>query len=138
MSDLRSQLTQITNTFVSAVLVAMRGAALSDLAGESVRASASAAPARGRAANAAPKPAAEPVGTPAKRGRRRRASAAQVQAQKDTALAAAKTLKAGFAKSDVMKKSGSKVDLGRALTLLVAEGKLTKKGDRRLARYSVK
>jgi hypothetical protein len=37
-----------------------------------------------------------------------------------------------------MKKSGSKVDLGRALTLLVKDGKLTMKGDRRLARYSVK
>jgi hypothetical protein len=131
MSDLRSQLTQITTDFVSAVLVAMRGAALSDLVGESVRASASAAPARGRAAKIAPTQAAV-------RGRRLRASAAQVQAQKDAALAAAKTLKPGFAKSDVMKKSASKVDLGRALSLLVAEGKLTKKGDRRLARYSVK
>jgi hypothetical protein len=137
MSDLRSQLTQITSDFVSAVLVAMRGAALSDLAGESARASAS-APARGQAAKAAPRPAAEPAAKPAKRGRRRRASAEQVQAQKDAALAAAKTLKPGFAKSDVMKKSGSKVDLGRALTLLVKDGKLTKKGDRRLARYSVK
>jgi hypothetical protein len=37
----------------------------------------------------------------------------------------------------VMQKSGSKVDLGRALTLLVRNGKLTKKGDRRSARYSV-
>jgi hypothetical protein len=61
-----------------------------------------------------------------------------VQAQKDTALATAKILKPGFAKSDVMKQSGSKVDLGRALSLLVADGTLIKKGDRRLARYSVK
>jgi hypothetical protein len=137
MSDLRSQLTQITNEFVSAVLTAMKGAALSDLAGESVRVSAS-APARGRAAKAVPTPVTAPVGKPAKRGRRLRATADQVQAQKDAALAVAETLKPGFAKSDVMKKSGSKVDLGRALTLLVKDGKLTKKGDRRLARYSVK
>ena len=37
-----------------------------------------------------------------------------------------------------MSKSGSKVDLGRALSLLVADGKLTKKGDRRMTRYWVK
>jgi hypothetical protein len=95
----------------------------------------------GRAAKAAAPAVAgspAPVAKPAKRRRRLRASAAEVQAQKDTALAAAKTLKPGFAKSDVMKKSGSKVDLGRALTLLVKDGKLTMKGDRRLARYWVK
>jgi hypothetical protein len=37
-----------------------------------------------------------------------------------------------------MNKSGSKTDLGRALSLLVADGKLTKKGDRRMTRYWVK
>jgi hypothetical protein len=37
-----------------------------------------------------------------------------------------------------MKKSGSKVDLGRALSLLVNDGKITMKGDRRLARYWAK
>ena len=49
-----------------------------------------------------------------------------------------KGLRPGFSKSDVMSKSGSKVDLGRALSLLVADGKLTKKGDRRMTRYWVK
>jgi hypothetical protein len=39
---------------------------------------------------------------------------------------------------DVTRKSGSKDDLGRALSLLVAEGKLTKKGDRRKTTYTVK
>lgn len=58
--------------------------------------------------------------------------------QKDTALAASKALKPGFSKGDVMSKSGSKIDLGRALSLLVAEGKLIKKGDRRMTRYWVK
>jgi hypothetical protein len=74
------------------------------------------------------------VAKPAKR-RRHRSSAAQVQAQKDLALKTAKLLKPGFSKGDVMKKSGSKVDLSRALSLLVKDGKLTRKGDRRLARY---
>ena len=134
MSNLRSQLEQITETFVSAVLSALKSAPLSDLANEAGR-TVSAAPAKPQANKTAQ--AAEPVAKPAKRGRRR-ASAAQVQAQKDTALGAAKTLKPGFAKSDVMKKSGSKVDLGRALSLLVDEGKLTKQGDRRKTRYWVK
>jgi hypothetical protein len=55
--------------------------------------------------------------------------------QKDVALAAAKGLKPGFNKGDVMDRSGARVDLGRALSLLVAEGKLMKKGDRRTTRY---
>jgi hypothetical protein len=38
-------------------------------------------------------------------------------------------------KGDVMRKTGSNDDLGRALTLLVTEGKLRKTGDRRLTRY---
>jgi hypothetical protein len=130
MSDLRSQLTQITSEFVSAVLVAMRGAALSDLAGESARAAPS------RAAKAAPGTGA--AAKPLRRARRHRASAAQVQAQKKLALDTAKSLRPGFAKSEVMKKSGSKIDLGRALSLLVKNGKLTRKGDRRKARYWVK
>jgi hypothetical protein len=61
-----------------------------------------------------------------------------VTRQKEIALSAAKGLKPGFSKGDVMSKSGSKVDLGRALSLLVADGKLTKKGDRRMTRYWVK
>ena len=141
MSDLRSQLTQIVDQFVTSVLGAMKTASLSDLAGESASVAPARAPARRRAARPAPKPAAavaKPVAKPAKPGRRKRASAAEVQAQKDTALAAAKALKAGFSKGDVMKKAASKVDLGRALSLLVKDGKLAKKGDRRKARYWVK
>ena len=134
MSNLRSQLERIADQFVSAIMAAMRTAPLSDLAAQLGRASGPAA-ARRRAGRSAPD--ALP-GRPAGRRRRKRASAAQVQKQKDTALAAAKSLKPGFAKSDVMKKTGSKVDLGRALSLLVADGKLTRKGDRRLARYWVK
>src|SRR6185369_2876044 len=77
-------------------------------------------------------------GTGAKKTRRHRASAEEVERQKEMALAAAKALKANFSKGDVMKKAGSDVDLGRALVLLVADGKLAKKGDRRLTRYWVK
>lgn len=134
MSNLRTELERITSEFVSAVLSAMRTASLDDLASETE--------ARGQRARVAPK-AAPAAPRPARvgggrGGRRHRASPAEVQRQKDIALAAAKQLKPGFSKGDVMKKSGSKVDLGRALSLLVSEGKLTKKGDRRLTRYTVK
>jgi hypothetical protein len=71
-------------------------------------------------------------------GRRRRSTPAEVEEQKDLALRAAKSLEAGFSKADVMKKSGSLINLGRALSLLVAEGKLSKKGDRRTTTYSVR
>jgi len=37
-------------------------------------------------------------------------------------------------KSDLMKKAASTVDLGRALSLLMSDGKVTRRGDRRLAR----
>jgi hypothetical protein len=148
MSDLRSQLENIASQFVSSVLAAMKSASLGDLAGEAgkaVRAPAAPSVRRrpGRPAKAAaPGVTAPAAAAPAKRGpkpgKRYRASAAEVQAMKDTTLATAKTLKPGFSKGDIMKKSGSKVNLGRALTLLVDEGKLSKKGDRRTTRYWVK
>jgi hypothetical protein len=139
MINLRVQLSQIANQFVTSVLVAMAGASLSDLADHSARADGQTpihrGPGRPRGARSAP------ASRAAKRtagGRRHRAPPEEVQRQKDVALAAAKSLKPGFNKGDVMKKSGSKVDLGRALSLLVAEGKLAKKGDRRRTTYSVK
>lgn len=145
MSDLRSELQRITVDFVSAVLGAMRSASLSDLANQAGRAaSAPAAPSIARRPGRQPQaraaaPRAQAAAVPAaKSGRRHRASAEEVQKQKDLALATAKQLPAGFSKGDVMKKSGSKIDLGRALTLLVNDGKLTKKGDRRNTRYWVK
>jgi hypothetical protein len=145
MGNLRTELDRIASSFVSSVLDAMRSASLSDLADHTGgnRAAASFAPVRGRgrprgrpAATAAAAPAA-PRGRAGGR-RRRRASPAEVEKQKETAFAAAKTLKSDFSKGDVMNKSGSKIDLGRALSLLVADGKLTKKGDRRMTRYWVK
>jgi hypothetical protein len=145
MSNLRSQLDQIAATFVSSVLAAMKSSSLSDLSAEVRQAPAAARrgpgrPAKGLAftakvAVARPAPAAK---KPAKTGKRYRASAEEVASQKRLALDTARTLKPGFAKRDVMKKSGSKTDLGRALSLLVAEGKLTKKGDRRKTRYTVR
>lgn len=106
------------------------------------RAAASFAPARGRGRPRAGRPAAiaAPAAARGRAGgrRRRRASPAEVAKQKETAFVAAKTLKPGFSKGDVMTKSGSKTDLGRALSLLVNDGKLTKKGDRRMTRYWVK
>jgi hypothetical protein len=140
MSDLRIQLRRITDDFVSSVLSAMRSASLFELA-EHGSASSAAVPIASRGAArrsaAAPKPAAV-AAKPGGKRRRKRASPQEVKRQKDAALAAAKALKPGFSKGDVMRKSGSTVDLGRALSLLVADGKLTRKGDRRLARYSVK
>ena len=142
MGTLRTELERIASSFVSSVLDAMRSASLSDLADNTGgRASGVAAGVgrtrgrpRGRAALAPP--------ASARRGatgrRRRRASPEEVARQKEVALAASKGLKPGFSKGDVMSKSGSKVDLGRALSLLVADGKLTKKGDRRMTRYWVK
>jgi hypothetical protein len=143
MGTLRTELERIASSFVSSVLDAMRTASLSDLADQTGGGRAASVPAgagrtrgrpRGRPAVAAPAAARRGAGG----RRRRRASPDEVARQKEIALSAAKGLKPGFSKGDVMSKSGSKVDLGRALSLLVADGKLTKKGDRRMTRYWVK
>jgi hypothetical protein len=140
MGTLRTELENIASNFVASVLAAMRTASLSDLAETSGGAGGSAAVGgrpRGRPRGAAA--IAGPVeGRRGRGGRRRRASPEEVAKQKELALNTAKQLKAGFSKGDVMAKASSKVDLGRALSLLVAEGKLTKKGDRRMTRYWVK
>jgi hypothetical protein len=135
MSDLRSQLRRITDDFVSSVLSAMQSASLFELVEQRGAVSPAVSPASGAAVR---RSGAAAKGGALGRRRRKRASPQEVKRQKDAALAAAKSLKPGFSKGDVMKKSGSAVDLGRALSLLVADGKLSKKGDRRLARYWVK
>src|SRR6185295_11652199 len=144
MGTLRTELERIASSFVSSVLDAMRSASLSDLAdhtggGRASETSGSPGRTRGRPRG---RPAAVASAVSARRGaggrRRRRASPEEVARQKEIALSAAKGLKPGFSKGDVMSKSGSKTDLGRALSLLVADGKLTKKGDRRMTRYWVK
>lgn len=141
MNDLRLQLGQIANQFVSGVLIAMRSASLGDLAGHSASASSRNGALAGqrstRSAKSGPS-VSSAAPRSIKAGRRKRASSEEVQQQKDTALAAAKQLKPGFSKGDVMKKARSTVDLGRALALLVADGTLTKKGDRRKTRYWLK
>lgn len=141
MGTLRTELERIASSFVASVLDAMRSASLSDLADQSAGRSAgtSAAPGRTRGRpRGRPAVAAAPSRRVAGGRRRRRASPDEVAKQKETAYSAARGLKPGFSKGDVMSKSGSKVDLGRALSLLVQEGKLTKKGDRRMTRYWVK
>jgi hypothetical protein len=147
MGTLRTELERIASSFVASVLDAMRNASLSELADQSgASRAASSAVGTGRTRG---RPRGRPAGTAGapvsavRRGagggrRRRRASPDEVAKQKEAALSAAKGLRPGFSKGDVMSKSGSKVDLGRALSLLVAEGKLTKKGDRRMTRYWVK
>jgi hypothetical protein len=145
MGTLRTELERIASSFVASVLDAMRNASLSELADQSGASRASGGAmgtgrTRGRPRGRPAGSAGAPVSA-LRRGagrRRRRASPDEVAKQKETALSAAKGLRPGFSKGDVMSKSGSKVDLGRALSLLVAEGKLTKKGDRRMTRYWVK
>jgi hypothetical protein len=134
MSDLRSQLQDVVEQFVSSIYNVVRASSLSELvdeAGAPVKRGPGRPP---KAAGVAP-----PSRTPtAAGGRRKRASSEEVEHLKEMVLTAAKQLKPGFSKSDVMKKARSKVDLGRALALVVADGRLTKKGDRRLTRYWLK
>jgi len=70
-------------------------------------------------------------------GKRHRSSAEEVQAQKDKVLAIAAKLPAGFAKGNVAERIGGEFDPGRALGLLVDEGKLIRTGERRNTTYTV-
>lgn len=134
MSDLRSQIQDVVAEFVSSIYGAVRAASLSQLVEEAgsggYRTPARRGPGRPPSAGAAVS-----LGKPARGGRRKRASSEEVQHLKETVLTAARQLKPGFSKSDVMKKARSRVDLGRAIALVVSDGKLIKKGDRRLTRY---
>jgi hypothetical protein len=126
MSQLRHQLRQIVGDFVSAVLEAVSTGSLADFV-EGTRSA--------RNGSVERRHPGRPLAPPS--GRRHRSTAEEVQQLKDVAFEAARSLSPGFRKGDVMKRSGSRVDLGRALSLLVKEGKLSKKGDRRKARYWV-
>lgn len=142
MANLRTDLEHLASSFVSSVLAAMQGAPLSELADESAQlpAPATATP-RGRGRARSVRAAVPPVVAARPKvpsDRRHRASADEVAQQKELALSTAKQLKPGFSKGDVMSRSGSDLDLGRALSLLVADGKLIKKGDRRMTRYWLK
>ena len=139
MNNLRSQLDALANNFVSGLLAAMNAGLLGELADGTAPRSSGAAIANSRGAVLPnPSPGIGASRTPPNIGRRKRSSATEVEEQRRRALVAAKALKGGFSKGDVMRKSGSKVDLGRALFLLVSDGELTKKGDRRNTRYWVK
>ena len=127
MRDLGQNLRRIVDDFVSSVLRAIEAGSLSEFVVESGG--------RGRAGGNRHSGRDMSAGRSA--GRRRRSTADEVQQLKDLALETARALSPGFRKGDVMKRSGSRVDLGRALSLLVKEGKLSKKGDRRKARYWV-
>src|SRR6266516_4517415 len=122
MSQLRQQLRHIVADFVSSVIDAMDGASLRDFVhGPGASSARNGAVERRRAASPV-RPAASNG-----RGRRKRATAEEVQQLKELALETARALAPGFRKGDVMKRSGSRTDLGRALSLLVKEGKLAKK-----------
>lgn len=70
--------------------------------------------------------------------RRPRARAADVERQKELVLEAAQNLGPRFAKKDVVAATGLTDDATRVLALLVKEGKLEKRGERRLTTYSLK
>ena len=142
MTPLHSELQQITTDFVSAVLQVLGSAPLSELAQHAERAGAvPAVPAAVSRRPARPLPPATvsrykpAIASQPEMGRRHRASAEEVRRHKELALATAKRLPPGFSKGDLMKRAGSKIDLGRALGLLVDEGHLTRKGERRNTRY---
>ena len=88
-----------------------------------------------RAKSVASAPVPETEEGPAKRYR---ASAEEVKRYKDLAFATAKKMPPGFSKGELMKRTGGKIEMGRYLTLLVEEGRLTRQGDRRSTRYWVK
>jgi hypothetical protein len=137
MTDFRSHLNQIAEEFISAMLSAMKNSSLADFASAAPTGQQKVGTAERQRRGATRSGVSSVAGGSATK-RRRRASAEEVERLKEVALAAARALKSDFSKGDVMKKSGSKVDLGRALSLLVAEGKLSKKGNRRLTQYAVK
>jgi hypothetical protein len=58
-----------------------------------------------------------------------------IEERKETVLRAAAVLPPGFRKADVMRRSQFAINLSRALTVLVGEGKLRREGDRNQARY---
>jgi hypothetical protein len=140
VSNLRAPLDRIVEPFVSGILAVVKTASPADFAGHGGKAVA--AKARAVRLVTRPTPAAPvkvaPVAKRSRSGKRHRSSAREVAAHKKVAYDTARTFKPGLRKDDVMRKSASEADLGHALSLLVADGKLTKKGDRRLTRYSVK
>jgi hypothetical protein len=136
MKDLRFHLHTLANEFVSSILDAMKTAPLVELVDSPAASRTNGVAAkRGRGRPPANDQSFGASASPL-RARRRRASSEEIQGLKDQVLATAKQLGPGFSKRDVSKKTKSKIDLSRILALLVAEGKLRKKGDRRLARYS--
>ncbi len=139
MSNLQSQLESLASDFIASIVSALRSAPLDEVVElQGVPSRAPEPAARTRRTAAPVKVQGRRPAAPRAQGRRHRASAAEVEAQKKLALDTAKTMKPGFSKGDVMAKSGSKLDLGRALTLLVADGKLRKQGERRMTRYWVR
>ena len=144
MSNLQSQLENLAATFITSLVSALRSAPIDEIITLQGVSDDELPPApRARAASAPKMPARRAVAPRATASsesteRRHRASAAEVQAQKKLALDTSKTMKPGFSKGELMQKCDSTVDLGRALTLLVAEGKLRKQGERRMTRYWLK
>lgn len=144
MNSLQVELQRIAAEFVSGALNLMRQASLADLAGQPKNGG---APARTRALmtpvrnvrGQAKSVRAQPAPAPKQEvGKRHRATAEEIKRYKDLAFSTAKQMPPGFSKGELMRRTGGKVDMSRFLGMLVEEGLLTRKGERRNARYWVK
>src|SRR6266550_3215705 len=103
MRDLGQNLRRVVDDFVSSVLKAIEAGSLSEFAVAS----------GGRGRTGVGRGGERGVSAGRSAGRRRRSTADEVQQLKDLALKTAHALTPGFRKGDVMKRSGSRVDLGR-------------------------
>ena len=121
---LRTELERIADEFVSTVLSALRSASLDEVIKYAPQPSGR-LPARLEEAN----------GTSSNRPMSGRAPRGEIQRQKDAVMTIAGAPPSGFRKADIVEKTGLNVNVSRALSLLVTEGKLARKGDRNQARY---
>ncbi len=146
MNRLRTELERMAGEFTRAVLSALASAPMEELLEQTRPARSS--PRTPVVSKAVPNEASGNDGQ-ARRARvgavmltgpltRTRAPRRELQRQKDAVLSAAKVLQPAFRKADVTKKTGLTGNLSRALSELVVEGKLVRKGDRNLARYWAK
>ncbi len=133
MTDLRTELHRLAHSFVRSVLAALASAPL----GELIEQTEERGPSRGSdrpgrgAPNGSPLQSAQPQVGRARRGR------AGAEEQKRAVLTAAAALAPGFRKGDLAQRATGIANLSRILSLLVADGKLRREGDRKKARYSL-
>ena len=139
MSKLRSELERIAAEFTRAILSAMASAPLDELLEEPRRTRRPLGKGSGISTAAAgdgdTRRARVGTVTLSRPSARMRAPRGELQRQKDAVLTAARHLPPGFRRADATKQSGLTGNLSRALSQLVAEGMLVRKGNRGQARY---